>query len=100
MPRHFWFADAIDIFGFDFENGTTYTLEDDWVHDTASPMTPGGAFLYDASQRWFDAYIWNIILTPNYNVGHDNHFHVDLTPASHFIGYSEGRYIGPAPYND
>jgi hypothetical protein len=94
------YANAIDIFGFGFTDGTYYSLEDDWEHDTTSFETDGGEFLYDSSRRWYDAYIWNIILTPNYNVGHDNHFHVDLTPSSHYIGFTDWRYFGPAPYAD
>jgi hypothetical protein len=27
---------------------------------------------------------WNIILTPEYNADHDDHFHVDLTPGGMF----------------
>lgn len=99
LSRHS-FADAIDIYGFDFEDGSSYTLIDDWEHDTEDPMSQAAAFLYDAAYRWHDAFIWNIILTPNYNAAHDNHFHVDMTPSSHFVGHSDGRYIGPAPYAD
>ena len=29
--------------------------------------------------------VWNIVLTPNYNDAHRNHFHVDLTTDSDFI---------------
>ncbi|MFH2010148.1 MAG: extensin family protein [bacterium] len=94
------FATAIDIAGFDFDDATLYTVFDDWEHDTANPVTPGGIFLYEAAHRWFDGYYWNIILTPNYNVDHDDHFHVDMTPGSHFLGFTDGRYIGPAPYAD
>ncbi len=94
------FGSAIDIAGFDFDNGALYTLTDDWEHDTTSPQTPGGIFLYEAAHRWFDNLYWNIILTPNYNTAHDDHFHVDLTPGSHFMGFTDGRYIGPAPYAD
>ena len=28
------------------------------------------------------------MLTPNYNAAHRNHFHVDMTDGSMFIGYS------------
>ena len=99
LSRHS-FADAIDIYGFGFEDGSVYTLIDDWEHDTSSPSGDGGAFLYDAAYRWFDDDIWSIILTPNYNAAHDNHFHVDLSPGSDFIGLTGNRYIGPAPYAD
>lgn len=95
------FGNAIDIWGVDFPDGTTYSLVDDWEHDTTSPQSPGGAFLYEAAYRWFDAGYWNIILTPNYNSAHDDHFHVDLTPGGDFIHSWMGpRYIGPAPYDD
>jgi len=94
------FADAIDIYGFGFSDGGVYTLIDDWEHDTTSPSSDGGSFLYDAAYRWYDDSIWSIILTPNYNAAHDNHFHVDLSPGSDFIGLTGDRYIGPAPYAD
>lgn len=99
LSRHSY-GDAIDLFGFEFDDGSYYTLEDHWEHDTTTFATPGGEFLYTASHRWYDGYIWNTILTPNYNAAHDNHFHVDLTPAQHYIGWQDGRYIGPAPFVD
>lgn len=82
------------------ESAPAYALIDPWEHDTDEPQTPGGIFLYEATHRWYDQYIWSIILTPNYNAAHDNHFHVDLTPGSHYIGWFDGRYIGPAPFMD
>ena len=43
--------------------------------------------------------IFNIVLTPNYNSAHDNHFHVDLTEGSNFIGSSvpPEYYVGDDP---
>lgn len=101
LSRHAY-ADAIDIYGFDLASGDQYTLIDDWEHDTQMPMTPAGAFLYESAYRWHDDMIWTVILTPNYNVAHDNHFHVDLTPGSDFIRLlgDEVGYVGPAPYAD
>lgn len=99
LSRHA-FGDAIDIAGFELSDGSLYTLVDDWEHDTDSPQTAAGAFLYEAAHRWYDAWIWTIILTPNYNVDHDDHFHVDLTPESHFLEFHGGHFIGPAPYAD
>ena len=94
LSRHAY-GDAIDIYGFEFGDGTLWTLVDDWEHNTSNPSTPAGAFLYDAAYRWYDDRIWTIILTPNYNSAHDNHFHVDLTPGSDYIGADDGGYIGP-----
>jgi hypothetical protein len=99
LSRHSY-ADAIDIYGFEFEDGRVWTLVDDWEHGTETPSTEAGSFLYSAAQRWYDDWIWNIILTPNYNADHDNHFHVDLTPDSHTVGATSNRYFGPAPYAD
>ncbi len=104
LSRHA-FADAIDIEGFVFGDGTEYTLYDDWEHGT-NPTSPGGQFLWNAANRWYDDDIWNIILTPNFDDGpgqsgaHDNHFHVDLTPGSDYIGLTGDRFFGPNPYGD
>ena len=99
LSRH-GYGDAIDIYGFRFEDGRVWTLVDDWEHGTDSPESDAAAFLYDAAHRWYDDWIWNIILTPNYNSAHDNHFHVDLSPGWHDLSVTDGRYIGPAPYGD
>lgn len=94
LSRHAY-GDAIDIYGFEFENGKVWTLIDDWEHNTSNPSTAAGSFLYDAAYRWHDDRIWTIILTPNYNSAHDNHFHVDRTPNADYIGATDGFYIGP-----
>jgi len=99
LSRH-GMGDAIDIAGFETDDGTRYSVLDHWEHDTTAPMSSAARFLYEAAHRWFDAKIWNIILTPNYNAAHDNHFHVDLTPGSDFLRFTSERYIGPAPYAD
>lgn len=92
LSRHAY-GDAIDIFGFEFADGSLYTLAGDWEHDTTTPQSQAAQFMYDAAYRWHDAAYWNIILTPNYNDAHDDHFHVDLTPGSDTIR-SRGTFIG------
>jgi len=99
LSRHA-FGDAIDISGFGFADGTQWTLIDDWEHDTTSPRTDAGKFLRSAAYRWYDNDYWNIILPPNYNAAHDDHFHIYLTPGSGFIQPTGPRIIGPAPYAD
>lgn len=94
------FANAIDIYGFEFDDGRVWTLIDHWEHDTTSPTTDAGRFLYESAHRWHDEWIWNIILTPNYNLAHDNHFHVDLKGDYYDLSLTSSRYIGPAPYVD
>ncbi|MEQ1505492.1 MAG: extensin family protein, partial [Myxococcota bacterium] len=107
LSRH-GFGDAIDLSSFEFSDGTEYVVEFDWEIDDASPETAGGQWLYDAAHGWHDQGLWNIILTPDYNSAHYNHFHIDMTPGSDFLGrfalpggeFSGGRYIGPSPWGD
>jgi len=107
--RHAW-GDAIDFSGFTFANGTAYTVVDDWEHDTYSDFdTAAGRWLYNRASYWHNERIWSVVLTPNYNAAHDNHFHVDLTPGSNYMareappedcGLVPAGYFGPAPYAD
>lgn len=96
LSRHAY-GDAIDITGFGFQDGTVWTLVDHWEHDTSAPVTEAGAWLYETAWGWHDAAIWSIILTPNYNAAHDDHFHVDLTPGSDYIGAVGLPWLGPNP---
>ena len=87
---------AIDIYGLVDAGGQDYILERDWEHGTTDPQSPRAQLLYDVAQAMHDQKIFNIVLTPNYNAAHDNHFHVDLTAGSNFIGSSlpPEYYIG------
>jgi len=78
-------ANAIDFRGFGLSGGAYYTVFDDWEHDTADPVTEAGQFLKDFAQALYDGYIYNIILTPDYNAAHDDHFHCDLTEGAHYL---------------
>ena len=52
----------------------------------AAETEPGAdAFLHELICALKEAGTWNIVLTPNYNADHRDHFHVDLTPDSDFI---------------
>lgn len=88
---------AIDINGFILEDGASYTIYDHWEDGDDSPETAGGLFLYETAHRWYEDWIWNIILTPEYNEAHDNHFHVDMTEGSHYLGLVDDtpHYLGP-----
>lgn len=72
-------ANAIDIYGFTMEDGTEYSLIADWEHDNDNPSSAGGQLLKNFSDQVWAMMLWNIILTPNFNAAHDNHFHVDRT---------------------
>lgn len=82
-------ANAIDIWGLERDDGSRAILEQHWEHDTTNPQTANGRLLYEVAHAMYDQRVFNIILTPNYNAAHDNHFHVDLTDGSHYIGHGE-----------
>jgi len=93
---------AVDIWGFEGSDGSRYVLEEHWEHDTTSPVTHEGQVLWEIAQRMHEERIFNIVLTPNRNAAHDNHFHVDLKDGSHFIQSPgtaplsrDSYYIGP-----
>ena len=78
-------ANAIDIKGVKQANGEVVTLQDHWEMNTDFPVTDEGALLKWLAETMYDEWIYNIILTPDYNAAHWNHFHCDLTPGSHYI---------------
>jgi hypothetical protein len=64
---------AIDISGFRFSDGTTASIQYDW-HGTG----PAATFLHDVARnacRYFA-----VVLTPDSNRDHYNHFHLDIGP--------------------
>lgn len=93
---------AIDIWGFVDRTGERYVLEDHWEHDTDTPQSHKARVLYDIAQQMHQQKIFHNILTPNYNAGHDNHFHVDLEPGALFIGASRppSYYLGSEGWED
>jgi|GEM_PF-624926 len=74
-------ANAIDIRGI-VKGGETLTVLGDWEQFVAMPQTDGGAFLKWFVETVFEQYLYTIILTPDYNEAHEDHFHMDLTPGA------------------
>ncbi len=86
------FGNAIDLASFKDSDGTTYSVKDDWVIDPSpyktcmDPTVPGkDAFMHAMICEIKARGIWNIVLTPNYNSLHRDHFHVDLTAGANTI---------------
>lgn len=75
---------AIDLAAFEVEGNGEYTLFADWEDGVANPVTPGGQWLRGIADEMWDTMTWHIILTPEYNDDHNDHFHVDLTPGESF----------------
>lgn len=94
-PSMHAYAKAIDLHAFHQRGtGVIYDVTTDWVISSTSPTCPGAPVndedrvLHEiACALWSDR-IFNIVLTPNYNAAHRDHFHVDLTAGSMFIGSS------------
>jgi hypothetical protein len=85
-------ANAIDLAGFTLDDGSYYSVTDDWVIDPADEATCAAAtepgpdtWMHDTICALKGAGVWNIVLTPNYNADHRSHFHVDLTPGADYI---------------
>ncbi|MFL1464128.1 extensin family protein [Roseococcus sp. DSY-14] len=67
-------ANALDVAGFVLRDGREVTLARDWGQGT-----PAGAFLRevrDGACRWF-----RVVLGPDYNAAHADHFHFDMGAA-------------------
>ncbi|MEL6180309.1 MAG: extensin family protein, partial [Myxococcota bacterium] len=77
---------AIDIWGFVDDQGQQLVIEEDWEIDNDTPEHPRGRLLHTLVDELFEARVFNIILTPDYNAAHRNHLHLDLTPDAHFLG--------------
>lgn len=103
------YARAIDIAGYTTGDGSYFSVNDDWIIDDAGEATcdadtePGkDFFLHDAICAQKQAGIWNTVLTPNYNAGHRDHFHIDRKPGADFIKSlgikSLGIDVGPDDY--
>lgn len=95
MSQHAY-AKAIDIAQLVTGDGTHYSVLDDWVIDpsgdtcTAATEDDKDAWLHRVICELKQAGVWNIVLTPNYNDAHRNHFHVDLTEDADFIKRTTG----------
>lgn len=94
MSQHAY-AKAIDIAELVTGDGTHFSVLKDWVIDTtatcgAETASEKDSFLHTVICELKAADVWNIVLTPNYNSDHRNHFHVDLTTGSDFIKRTQG----------
>jgi hypothetical protein len=72
-------ANAIDISGFTFSDGKSITLLGDW-NPRGGQSTQAANFLRDAQQSACD--VFKVVLGPQANAAHENHFHFDMGPMS------------------
>ncbi|HEU4406069.1 MAG TPA: extensin family protein [Polyangiaceae bacterium] len=72
------YANAIDLARFVLKNGTVIDVLHDFDRGDEPPKRPAGAFLRAVSQRANDEDVFSHVLTPFFDAGHKNHFHLDL----------------------
>lgn len=70
------FSNAWDIAGFELEDGHLITVRSDWTKGTETEK----AFLRDV--RDTACKIFRVVLSPDYNAAHYDHFHVDMGPSA------------------
>ncbi len=94
-PSQHAYARAIDLHAFGLEGSDVeYSTEDDFVITMSGDRCPIDAtgeadrVLKEIACSLWSEEIFQIVLTPNYNAAHRNHYHVDLTAGSMFIGES------------
>lgn len=66
-------GNAIDVAGFDLEDGTSILVERDW-----RPRGPKRDFLREIARRACEQF--SVVLTPNSDRAHYNHIHLDVGP--------------------
>ena len=86
---------AFDIGSLQLRSGTRISVEKDWKGDVGDevqcpssdegPAEPGAKLLLQVVCEAAQARLFNLILTPNYNQAHFNHFHLDLQPGRSYF---------------
>jgi len=66
-------ANALDVAGFTLADGTTVNVARDWRPGAADAR---GRFLRDVHDG--ACAVWNVVLGPEYNAAHRDHFHLDI----------------------
>jgi hypothetical protein len=73
------YANAIDIGGFTFADGTRVTVLDGW-NPRGGQSTRVANFLAQAQEKSCE--VFKVVLGPRANAAHKNHFHLDMGPLS------------------
>jgi hypothetical protein len=85
---------ALDIASFKKRDGTTLVVDKDFngkigwstcAGGSPKPSTPGALELWSYVCDSASRAIFNVVLTPNHNLEHHNHFHVEVTPDAEWM---------------
>jgi hypothetical protein len=74
------FANAIDVKTFVLRNGRRIDVEKDFAPKGAPAEGKPAQFLRQLARRLYDDKVFTVVLTPNYDRHHRNHFHLDGAP--------------------
>ena len=94
------YATAIDLNNLRTSTGVTHSLVTDFVANGRPTCPPRATnsrdrLLKEVACWMYDSGVFHIILTPNYNSAHRDHFHVDLTLDSQFVGIELPEGVDP-----
>lgn len=73
------FANAIDIKTFTLKGGKKIAVQRTYGKGPDAPKHKEGQFLRAVVRRAVDEGVFTVVLTPNFNRAHHNHFHFDLS---------------------
>ncbi len=96
------YAMAIDIANLRTSNGTTHSVLNDFVANGRPTCPPRATNARDRLLKevacWMhDSRVFHIVLTPNFNAAHRDHYHVDLTVGGNTIALELPAMMDPDP---
>lgn len=71
------YANAIDVAAFTLRDGRTVDVEKHFVKGGKATADARALFLRALARRLYDDQVFSVVLTPNYDRHHRNHFHLD-----------------------
>ncbi|MGB1013649.1 MAG: extensin family protein [Nannocystaceae bacterium] len=76
------FGNAIDIKTFTLKGGREISVKKHYGRGPEAPKHDEGKFLRAVVRRFVDEKVFSVVVTPNFDRAHHNHFHLDLAPYS------------------
>lgn len=78
---------GLDVYAFETDRGERLSVYDDFIEtpahrtcDAPAPASRAARTLLEIACELADSWQFSSVLTPNYNDGHRNHFHIDSRP--------------------
>lgn len=71
------YANAMDVYGFSFENGTSINIKLHFGKLSEEPDVPTSKFLRRVARRAFAEDVFSVVLTPFWDKLHADHLHLD-----------------------